>query len=399
MPFDFHMVPRILFGRGEFERIGGLAAEFGRSALVVTNAGPSSAELLGRLEKLLGAAGLKTAVFTVEGEPEIEDVDGGVEAARRAGAELIVGLGGGSALDTGKAVAGLLANGGTALDYMEVIGKGRKITRPGAPWIAVPTTAGTGAEATCNAVIGCKAKHFKASIRSEKLLARVALVDPVLGVGVRPDVTARCGMDALTQCLEAYTSKGAQPLTDALALEGLRRAGRALRRAYQGGQDLGAREDMALAALLGGIALANAGLGAVHGFAAPMGARFPIPHGTVCAALLPHVMAANIGAAQESPEGAAILTRYAEAGRALTGRREEFGDRPDVRSVSEFLAAGLDFVQQLARELAIPRLGGFGVTEGDIGEMVGLARKASSMKFNPVELSEEALAGVLRAAL
>jgi alcohol dehydrogenase class IV len=391
MPFDFHMVPRILFGRGEFERIGGLAAEFGRSALVVTNAGPSSAELLGRLEELLLAAGLKTAVFAVEGEPEIEDVDGGVGAARRAGAELIVGLGGGSALDTAKAVAGLLTNGGAALDYMEVIGKGRKITRPAAPWIAVPTTAGTGAEVTRNAVIGCKAKHFKASIRSEKLLARVALVDPVLGVGVRPDVTARCGMDALTQCLEAYTSKGAQPLTDALALEGLRRVGRSLRRAYQDGQDLGAREDMALAALLGGMTLANAGLGAVHGFAAPMGARFPIPHGTICAALLPHVMAANTSAARASAGGAPVLERYAEAGRALTGRRE--------LGAEEALAAGLEFVRQLARELAIPRLGGFGVTEGDIGEVVGLARKASSMKFNPVELSEEALSGVLRAAL
>jgi alcohol dehydrogenase class IV len=154
---------------------------------------------------------------------------------------------------------------------------------------------------------------------------------------------------------------------------------------------LGAREDMALAALLGGVTLANAGLGAVHGFAAPMGARFPIPHGTICAALLPHVMAANIGAARASAGGAAILARYAEAGRALTGRRE--------LSAEEAFAAGLEFVRQLARDLAIPRLGGFGVTEGDIAEVVGLARKASSMKFNPVELSEEALSRVLRAAL
>jgi alcohol dehydrogenase class IV len=391
MSFEFNMVPRVLFGRGEFDRVGTLAAEYGRAALVVTNAGPSSAGMLGRLERLLAASGVRSAVFAVEGEPEIEDVDGGVEAARRVGAELLIGLGGGSALDTAKAVAGLLTNGGTALDYMEVIGKGQRITRPAAPWIAVPTTAGTGAEVTRNAVIGCKSKHFKASIRSEKLLARLALIDPVLGLGVRPDVTARTGMDALTQCLEAYTSEDAQPLTDGLALEGLRRAGRSLRRAFENGGDLDAREDMALAALLGGITLSNAGLGAVHGFAAPMGARFPIPHGTVCAALLPHVLEANTVAARASGQGAALLARYAEAGRALTGTRG--------RNDDEDLTAGLDCVRRLARDLRIPRLGEFGVREEHIPELVTLARKASSMKFNPVVLSEDALGTILRQAL
>src|SRR5690242_13186458 len=289
--FELSSVGRIFFGRGQVRRLGEIARSMGSAALVVHN-GPVPAAV----EAALSGTGMRTVLVRQHGEPKVEDVDRGLAAARENGCDLVIGVGGGSAIDAAKAVAGLLTNGGAALDYMEVIGKGQKITRPAAPWVAVPTTAGTGAEATRNAVIGSPEKRFKASIRSEHLLPRVALVDPELGVGVPPDVTARSGMDALCQCVEAYTSIGANAMTDPMALHGVALAGRSLRRAFENGQDLDAREDMALAALLSGIALTNAGLGAVHGFAAPLGANFPAPHGTVCAALLPHVIAANVAA-------------------------------------------------------------------------------------------------------
>ncbi|MCY3019991.1 MAG: iron-containing alcohol dehydrogenase [Planctomycetota bacterium] len=391
-PFEFTSVSRIVFGRGQFKRIGELAAEFGRKALIVTNADRTGKlGLLTRLNELLTAHGLTQALFRVDGEPRAEDVDRGVEAARQAQCELLIAVGGGSAIDAGKAIAGLLANGGVALDYMEVVGKGQKITRPAVPWLAVPTTAGTGAEATRNAVIGCPEKHFKASIRSHHLLPRVALVDAELGLHVRPEITARSGMDALTQLIEAYTSTGAEPLTDALALEGVSRAARSLRRAYHRGDDLDAREDMALAALLSGICLSAAGLGAVHGFAAPLGAQFPAPHGAVCAALLPHVLAANIAALRAGAPESPVLARYAAVGRTLAGDAS--------LSQAQALDACGRITRDLVAELSIPRLGQYGITESDIAGLVALARQSSSMRYNPAALSADVLAEVLRRAL
>lgn len=385
---------RVVFGRGRFKQVGELAAEFGHKALVITNADRAGKlGLLERLAGLLGAHGVTQAVFRVEGEPRAEDVDRGTAVAKDAQAEFLIALGGGSALDAAKAVAGLLTNGGAALDYMEVVGRGRKITRPGAPWIAIPTTAGTGAEVTRNAVIACPEKRFKASIRSHHLLPRVALVDAELGLHVRPEITARSGMDALTQLIEAYTSTGAQPLTDALALQGLACAGRSLRRVFHHGEDLDAREDMALAALLSGMCLSNAGLGAVHGCAAPLGARFPAPHGAVCAALLPGVLAANIAALQASTElqAGAALAKYVAVGRVLAGK---MGLGPD-----EALRACVEVTRALVAELKIPRLGAFGVGEKDVADLAAAAGKSNSMRYNPAPLPYETLAGVLRGAL
>ena len=302
----------------------------------------------------------------------------------------MIGVGGGSAIDAAKAIAGLMTNGGSCLDYMEVIGEGRPIRKPALPWIAVPTTAGTGAEVTRNAVIGSKRRRYKASIRSPRLLPAVALVDPELGVGVSPEITARSGMDALTQCIESYTSNGANPMTDPLAREGITLAARSLRRAVADGNDLAAREEMALAALLSGITLTNAGLGAVHGFAAPAGARFPIPHGTVCAALLPGVMQANVGELRRIDPGHPWLARYAEVGRRMTGDRSCSDDRA--------VDAATTFVSDLVRDLRIPRLGTFGISEADIPELAQTARKASSMKFNPIELPPATLEQILRNA-
>ncbi|HEY7119046.1 MAG TPA: iron-containing alcohol dehydrogenase, partial [Tepidisphaeraceae bacterium] len=343
------------------------------------------------LAEQLRRAGLTATLRRQKGEPTVADVDTAVEHARSEGVDVLLGLGGGSAIDAAKAVAGLLNNGGSAVDYMEVIGKGLKITRPAAPWIAIPTTAGTGAEATRNAVIGLPERQFKASIRSELLLPRVALIDPELGIDVPPDVTARSGMDALCQLIESYTSTGAQLVTDALALQGVTLASRSLARAYHDGRDLDARQDMALAAHLSGVTLTNAGLGAVHGFAAPLGANFRAPHGTICAALLPHVIAANFEAMKRSPDGAPGITRYADIGRRLGAR----ADASDEDAASECVR----FTAYLARELNIPPLARFGLTEARVPEMVALARKASSMRYNPVILSDEALAAALVAAI
>ena len=390
--FDFLCAGRIAFGRGRAAEVGALAAGLGASALVVTNAGePGDGGVVDRLGERLATAGVRCGFVRQRGEPTVADVDRAAEKARAEGCDVVIGLGGGSAIDTAKAVAGLLTNGGSALDYMEVVGAGRKITRRAAPWIALPTTAGTGAEVTKNAVVACPEKHLKASIRGEQLLASAVVVDPELGVAVRPEVTARAGMDALCQLVESYTSAGAQPMTDALAGEGLVRAARSLRRAFADGGDLEAREDMALAALLSGIALTNAGLGAVHGFAAPLGANFPVPHGVVCAALLPHVMSANVAALRaESPEHP-VLRRYAAVGRMLTGR----ADWPDAEAID----AGVEWVAELSRDLGIPPLGEFGLSRDDVPMLASLARKSSSMGYNPVVLSEERLGEVLARAL
>jgi alcohol dehydrogenase class IV len=380
--FEVSSVARVVFGRGEVRRLGELTGALGRSAMVVYN-GSGLGE---RIAGLLAEAGVNSVLRRQRGEPVVADVDGAVAEARECGCDVVVGAGGGSAIDAAKAVAGLLTNGGSAVDYMEVVGRGQKITRAATPWIAVPTTAGTGAEATRNAVIGLPEKRFKASLRSELLMARVALIDPELGVDVPAEVTARSGMDALCQLIESYTSSGAQAVTDALALRGIELAAASLVPAFRNGQDVAAREGMALAAYLSGVTLTNAGLGAVHGFAAPLGANYPVPHGTVCAALLPHVIAANVRAGARE-----VMERYAVIGRVVAA---------DAKlSAEEAARACVRFTAGLVKELGIPPLSRFGVAEGGVPEMVGLARKASSMRFNPVVLSDEALAGVLVAGI
>jgi alcohol dehydrogenase class IV len=384
--FEFFGVTRTVLGRGSVARLGELAAGLGRAALVVHN-GP-----IGRVEELLGAAGVSGTIHRQRGEPVVADVDAAVDLGRRHRCDCVIGVGGGSALDVAKAAAGLLRNDGSVLDYMEVVGKGRKLAHPAAPWMAVPATAGTGAEATRNAVIGLPQKRFKASIRSEHLLARVALVDPELGVSVSAAVTASSGMDALCQLIESYTSSGASPVTDALALKGLGMAARNLPRVFHDGGDVSAREQMALAALLSGMTLTSAGLGAVHGLAAPLGANFPAPHGTICAALLPYIIAANVRALREQTDSQSPgLARYADIGRQFPGLETAGNDQA--------IDGCVQFISDLARELDIPPLNRFGVGLSDVGEMVALARKASSTRFNPVVLSDEAMAEALAAAI
>lgn len=384
MRFEFATATRIVFGAGTLPEIGGIAREFGRHAFVVTGREPQRAA---RLIESLVRTGVHTTVFATSGEPTTAGVRAGVAAARAAGCDLVVGMGGGSALDAAKAIAGLLTNEGELLDYLEVVGHGRPLPRPAAPWVAVPTTAGTGTEVTRNSVLASPEHRVKASLRSPHLLARVALVDPELTLDLPPALTASTGLDALTQLIEPYVCARANPLVDALCVEGVRRCARALRRAFNEGHDPAARTDMSLASLLGGLALANAGLGAVHGFAAPIGGMFTAPHGAVCAALLPHVMAANLRALQERQPEAPALAKYEEIARLLTGRPQAVAND------------GVAWVRELCTALEVQPLSAFGVDESAVPGIVEKAAAASSMKANPVALTTEELGGVLHAAL
>ncbi len=313
MSFEFATAGRLIVGPGRAAGLAPVLAGLGTRALVVTGSRPGShAGLLAGLQ-------LPAAVVTVSGEPTTESARTAAATAREHGADVVAAVGGGSVIDLGKAVAMLLGNGGDPLDYLEVIGAGRKITRPAIPLVAVPTTAGTGAEVTANAVLSSPAHRVKASMRSPLMIPRAAIVDPLLTVSCPPPVTAASGLDALTQCLEPFVSVRANALTDCLAAAGLRHAAAGLRRAYHDGTDIAARTDMALCSVLGGMALANAKLGAVHGLASVVGATAGIPHGAACAALLAPVAEANVRALRSAQPGGPALSRYAEAARLLTG--------------------------------------------------------------------------------
>jgi alcohol dehydrogenase class IV len=386
--FQFNSPGSLIFGRGKIAEIGPIARSFGDSVLLIHNGEDrGSGGGVDRAVAILQDAALTVITHRQRGEPTIADIDNALAAARHTRCNVVIGFGGGSAIDAAKATAGLLTNEGSCLDYMEVIGSGRKITKPASPWIAIPTTAGTGAEATRNAVIGSPERKFKASIRSELLLPKSVLIDPELARSVPPNVTAASGMDALCQLIESYTSTGATVLTDSLARCGLDRVLPHLPRAYQNGNDIDAREQMALAAFLSGMALTNAGLGAVHGFAAPLGANFPVPHGFVCARLLPLVIAANLKALRKLSANHPTLQKYDEVAAHL-----HTDEAPSADGLPDFLHA-------LAVELKIPPLAQFGMRGDHIPEMVRLARVASSMRYNPVTLADEDLADILHRAL
>ncbi len=384
MRFEFATAGRIVFGPGTLADVGRLARELGRHALVVTGRDPRRAA---RLLELLATAKIATTSFTITHEPSTDDIGRGITQARAAGCDCVIGLGGGSALDAAKAIAALLTNGGELLDYLEVIGRAQPLSGPGMPCIAIPTTAGTGAEVTRNAVLFSPPHHVKVSLRSSSLLPRIALVDPELTYDLPPAITARTGLDALTQLIEPYTSCRAQPFTDALCVDGLRRAARSLRRAFDDGQDAAAREDMALASLFGGLALANAGLGAVHGFAGPIGGMFPAPHGAICAALLPPVMAANLHALRARAPGNDALRRYDDVARLLTGTNDATADD------------GVRWIESLVAHFRIRPLSAFGVTRTDFSAIVSAAAHASSMQANPIRLANEELEEVLQRAV
>ena len=384
MRFEFATATRILFGAGTVREVAPAAKEMGGRALFVTGLPEEqSAPLMMQLE----AARIACTSFAVAVEPTLDLIRQGVQLAREEQRDLVIGFGGGSAIDAAKAIAALLTNSGELLDYLEVIGRAKALRVPSAPFIAVPTTAGTGAEVTRNAVLASPEHRVKVSLRSPLMLARLAVVDPELTLDLPQELTAYTGLDALTQLIEPYVSIRANPMTDGFCVEGMRRVSRSLGRVYHHGRDADARTDMSLASLFGGLALANAGLGVVHGFAAPIGGIFPAPHGAVCAALLPHGMEVNIRALRARAPESESLRRYETVARILTGN-------PTATAKD-----GVEWVRQSCQEFGIPPLSSYGIHETDVPVLVEKASRASSMKANPIVLTPDELREVLTRAL
>lgn len=386
MPFEFMTASRIVFGAGTLAQVGQITLSLttAKRAFVVTGGSTARAE---PLLALLAESGITATTYAVRGEPTVDVALAGVSALREAGADVVIGFGGGSVIDGAKAVAALATNPGDPLDYLEVVGKAQPLTAPPLPTIAIPTTAGTGSEVTRNAVLGVEEKRVKVSLRSPMMIPRVALIDPQLATSLPPEVTASAGMDALTQVIEAFVSSKAIPMTDAVTREGIMRGARSLQRAYTQPDDIAAREDMALTALFSGMALANAALGAVHGFAGPLGGMYPIAHGVICARLLPIVMEANIRALRERQPDGVALARYGEVARLLTGRADATADD------------GVAWAYQLRDTLHIPPLGGFGVEVRDFDDIVEKSSRANSMKGNPLSLTDDELHGIIAKAV
>jgi len=384
MTFEFATAGRILFGAGILDQAGTHATELGSRVLVVGGGTPARIE---PLSTRLADRRLAVSTYSVVGEPTVTSALEGTEQARGFKADLVIGMGGGSAIDAAKAIAALLTNPGDPFDYLEVIGRSRPLVNPAAPCIAIPTTAGTGTEVTRNAVLAAPEQGVKVSLRHRSMLPAIALVDPVLTYSLPPAVTAGTGLDALTQCLEPFVSHLATPLTDGFCREGMRRAAGSLRRAFHAGSDVEARRDMALTSLCGGLALANAKLGAVHGFATPIGGMFDAPHGAVCARLLPYVMETNVRALRERAPDAPALARYREVAAILTG------------DAAAEVAAGVAWIQALGDELAVPGLADYGITPSHVAPIVDGARRAGSMQGNPITLTEAELTDVLTQAL
>jgi alcohol dehydrogenase class IV len=384
MNFEFATATRIVFGAGSLERIGSLVTPMGWRALVTIGLDLDRAQYL---LKLLADSGIVASIFMVSGEPSVEMAAEGVELGRRENCDVVIGFGGGSAIDAGKAIAALITNPGDIISYLEVIGQGQPLLEPPLPFIAIPTTAGTGAEVTRNAVLKSTTHRVKVSLRSPSLLPKLALVDPELTYSMPPEVTASTGLDALTQVIEPFVSAKANPLTDTICREGMNRSARSLRRAYEQGDDALARQDMSLASLCGGLALANAGLGAVHGFAGPLGGMYDAPHGAICARLLPYVMEINVRALKERASESPVLRRYAEVARLMT-------DNPDAQ-----IGEGLEWLHSLCKDLHVPPLSSYGLSREDFPILIEKSAQASSMKANPIKLTKEEMEEILEQAL
>jgi alcohol dehydrogenase class IV len=381
MRFEFASPTHIIFGPGTIREVASIAAETGKHAFVVTGQSLERAEpLLNDIKK----HGIECTTFCITGEPTTTITKKGIENARRDKSDLVIGIGGGSPIDCGKAIAAMLTNTGELEDYLEVVGHGKPLTQNPLPYIAIPTTAGTGAEVTRNAVLKVPEHQVKVSLRSPLLTPRLAVVDPMLTHSMPSSITASTGLDALTQLMEAYVSNKANPLTDGICREGLMRVGRSLREAYEDGSNSSAREDMALASLFSGLALANAKLGAVHGLAGPLGGMISAPHGIICARLLPHVTEANVQALQERAPGSPALARYGEIAQLLNGSSEK-----TVNGLVEW-------VRDICQVLEVPPLSEFGLKESDFQKLVAKAQKSSSMKGNPVSLTDDELMEILK---
>jgi len=381
--FEFAAPTRIIFGEGRLADVPKIVSTMGSRTLVVEGRS-------GRAESLvrqLGDVGLATTTLQVSSEPTIALVEAGLAQARRERCDVVVALGGGSVVDAGKAISALLTNDAPVRDYLEVIGKARPLANRAAPFIAIPTTAGTGAEVTRNAVLMAEDEQVKVSLRSPLMLPAVAVIDPELTYSLPPSVTASTGLDALTQCIEPFVSPQANPLSDAVAREGMHRASGALLCACRDGSDREARRDMAVASLCGGLALANAKLGAVHGFAAPLGGMFPIPHGVACARLLPSVAEINVCALRARTPSSPALERYDEVASLVTGKHGASAED------------AARWLRDLVEDLGVPKLSAYGVGDEDVARVAHAARQASSMQGNPITLTDDELEEALRVSI
>ena len=383
MNFEFATATRIVFGPGKRSEAVPIIRALGNRVLLVTGRDLARAQWL---RDSLRTAAIAVTPFSVEGEPKTTDAEQGAVAARENKAQIVVALGGGSAIDCAKAIAALATNTSPIFDYLEVIGSARPLDQTPLPIVTIPTTAGAGAEVTRNAVLTSPTHKVKASLRSSKMLATAALIDPELTCNLPPELTASTGLDALTQLIEPFLSSRANPMTDALCREALPLAARSLPTAFKTGHDKSARNDMALSSLFGGLALANAGLGAVHGFAAPIGGMFPAPHGAVCAALLPHVLRANLDALHRREAASPVLERFDELGPLLTRN-------PTARA-----ADAISFVENLCTELNIPKLAAYGIAPEHFDVLCERAATSSSMKANPIQLTPTELREILSRA-
>lgn len=391
--FSVSRLPRIEFGAGSLTRLPHILENYGKRLLLVTGShsfidGPHWPTLAQSLHN----AGFVWDSVTVSGEPSPDLVDSVVRQFHGHHHDAVLGIGGGSALDAAKAIAGLLRPGNSVMDHLEGVGPELPYRGPVTPFIAVPTTAGTGSEATKNAVLSRHGEDgFKKSFRDERLVAEFAVIDPELLATCPPPVIAANGMDALTQLLESYVSSKAHPFTDALALAGLAQVRDALVPWYEGKEDgTPYRAAMAHAALLSGITLAQVGLGSVHGLAAPLGAFFPIPHGVACGSLVAAATAMNIRALRTRAPDHHALQRYAEAGRVLSGK--------PALAEADALNSLLEILEDWTRRLDLPRLGVYGITPTDVPRIVANSR-GSSMKTNPIPLEDEEIAAIVLARL
>ena len=382
MNIDFSTSNRIIFGAGEIsglnEIIGG---QYGKRVLIIKGKEYPDP---GLLFSICEDAKVKWDYFNVEHEPDIKTINQAVKLGREKECEFVIGFGGGSVIDTGKATAALLNNQGSLLDYLEVVGKGKPLKNPSKPYIAIPTTAGTGSEVTRNAVISVPDKKAKVSMRNAYLLPEVAIVDPELTYGVPRTITAVTGMDAFTQVIEPYVSRYSNSIVDIFCKDAIPKAASYMMRAWKDGNDYEARENISWVSLMGGLALANAKLGAVHGLAGPIGGMFRAPHGGICAALLPSVMLVNVETLSTRGSDLEKLSRFEDIARWVTGKENA--------TINE----GVEWLSSLCENMEIPRLSELGIKKEHFPEIIKKSRKSSSMKGNPIQLTEQETEKILK---
>jgi alcohol dehydrogenase class IV len=380
MNIDFSTANRIIFGAGRISSLRDIIGHYGKKVLIIKG---KEFPDPGILFAICEDAKVEWNYYNVENEPDIESINSAVELGREKDCDFVIGFGGGSVIDTGKATSALLNNQGSLLDYLEVVGEGKPLKNPSKPYIAIPTTAGTGSEVTRNAVISVPDKKVKVSMRNAYLLPEIAIVDPEMTYGVPKTITALTGMDAFTQVIEPYVSRSSNQLVDLFCKDAIPKGASYLLRVWEDGNDHEARENISWVSLMGGLALANAKLGAVHGLAGPIGGMFHAPHGAICAALLPSVMLVNVEALLNRGDDYRKLSRFEDIARWVTG----------IENAS--IEEGVEWVTSLCKSMEIPRLSEFGIKKAHFPAFIKKSIKSSSMKGNPIQLTGQEIAKIL----